>query len=260
MDHPSVPSSPRRAVALRARLPADGRTRAPHPVGPSAWALPDPGDADTDGVVGIGADLAPATLVDAYRRGIFPWPHPGMPLPWFSPDPRGVITRAEFHVSRSLRRTLRRCGWVSTVDADFGSVLRACGDERRTEGTWITAAMRRAYTRLHELGWAHSLEVWDGAQLVGGIYGVQVGTVFTGESMFHRVGDASKVAMLDLLTRFEAAGGELLDVQIATDHLASLGTRELPRGRFLAQLHAGRDLAIRMSVAPAPVSRLMEHG
>lgn len=241
-------------------MPADGRTRPPHPVGPSAWALPDPGDADADGVVGIGADLAPATLVDAYRRGIFPWPHPGMPLPWFSPDPRGVLTLADLRISRSLRRTLRRCGWHTTVDADFEGVLRACGDERRAEGTWITAAMRRAYLRLHELGWAHSVEVWDGDALVGGIYGVQLGAVFTGESMFHRASDGSKVAMLDLLTRFEAAGGQLLDVQLATDHLTSLGTRQLPRARFLALLEQARDLPVRMAVAQAPVSRLTGPG
>lgn len=233
-----------------------GLTRAPQPLPPSAWLLPDPSESDEDDVVGIGADLAPGTLVDAYRRGIFPWPHPGVPLPWFSPDPRGILTADHLHVSRSLRRTLRRCGWTTTVDADFDGVVRGCASERGEEGTWITSSMARAYRRLHDLGWAHSLEVWDGTELVGGVYGVQCGGVFTGESMFHRVTDASKVALVDLLTRFHAAGGRMLDVQLTTDHLATLGARDIPRERFLSILEGCRDHDVRMATGRRDVARL----
>lgn len=232
-----------------------GRTRPPAPVPRSAWLLPDPGEADADGVVGIGADLSPGTLVDAYRRGIFPWPHTGIPLPWFSPDPRGVLRADAVHVSRSLRRTLRRAGWTSTVDTAFAAVVSGCAD--RAGGTWITPAMARAYRRLHELGWAHSLEVWSGRDLVGGLYGVQVGGVFTGESMFHRRPDASKAALLDLARRFAAAGGRCIDVQVITDHLQALGAREVPRVRFLDLLAEVRERDVRMSTRREPVARLV---
>jgi leucyl/phenylalanyl-tRNA---protein transferase len=245
-----------------ARRPAtlEGRTRAPHPVGPSAWVLPPAETADDDGVVGLGADLAPSTLVDAYRRGIFPWPHPGVPLPWFSPDPRGVLELDALSVSRSLRRTLRQCGWATTVDRAFEAVIDGCARDRGPDGTWITGAMARAYLRLHELGWAHSLEVWDGERLVGGIYGVQVGGVFTGESMFHRVPDASKVALLDLVRRLAEAGGRLVDVQIPTPHLRSLGAVEVARADFLAELAAVRDAPVRLWTGPLPVRRHVRAG
>jgi leucyl/phenylalanyl-tRNA---protein transferase len=246
----------RRRVPRRSLVAADGRARVPHPVGPTAWALPGPEDADEDGVVGIGADLAPTTLVDAYRRGIFPWPHPGMPLPWFSPDPRAVIATDGVRVSRSLRRTLRRSGWTTTVDAAFPEVVAGCAADR-DEGTWITAGMARAYQRLHELGWAHSVEVWAGEHLVGGLYGVQSGGVFTGESMFNRVADASKVALLDLTARLGAAGGTLLDVQVATPHLSSLGAVEVPRDDYLAILVAVRDDPVRLWTREEPVARLV---
>jgi leucyl/phenylalanyl-tRNA--protein transferase len=219
--------------------------------------LPEPEQADADGVVGIGADLAPGTLVDAYRNGIFPWPHTGVALPWFSPDPRGLLRFDQVHVSRSLRRTLRRCGWTTTVDRDFGGVLRACGQERGEEGTWITAPMARAYRRLHLLGWAHSIEVWAGDALVGGLYGVQVGGVFTGESMFHRATDASKVAMVDLCARLRAAGGRFLDVQLTTPHLASMGARDVDRTTFVRWLREARDLDVRLHRSQRPVDRLV---
>ena len=230
----------------------------PRPVPPSAWVLPPPGQADPDGVVGIGADLAPGTLVDAYRNGVFPWPHTGVALPWFSPDPRGILRFDDVHVSRSLRRTLRRSGWTTTVDGAFDQVVRACGTERGDDGTWITPAMARAYRRLHTLGWAHSLEVWDGDDLVGGIYGVQVGGVFTGESMFHRATDASKVAMVDLCARLRAAGGWFLDVQLTTPHLASMGVVDVPRDRFVGWLQDARDLDVRLHRGARPVARLAD--
>ncbi len=234
----------------------DEPTRRPRRVPPTIWLLPDPQDADEDGVVGIGADLSPSTLVDAYRRGIFPWPHPGLPTPWFSPDPRGVIPLGRLHVSRSLVRTFRRCGWETTVDSAFTDVVAACGADRGEEGTWITSELARAYARLHELGWAHSLEVWDGDELVGGVYGVQVGAVFTGESMFHRRTDASKVALVDLVTRFVAAGGRLIDVQLTTDHLRRLGAVDVPRSEFLDELAELRDEPVRMAAQRLAVSRL----
>jgi leucyl/phenylalanyl-tRNA--protein transferase len=239
--------------------------------GPSRWRFPDPATAGEDGLVGIGADLEPATLLDAYRRGIFPWPHPGAPLPWFSPDPRGVIPLDGLVVSRSLRARLRRSGWETTVDRAFAAVLAGCAD-RPTEarsgglgpgppesgegGTWITPPMRAAYQRLHDLGHAHSLEVWAGGELVGGLYGVGVGGVFTGESMFHLASDASKVALVDLVARLAEAGGQLIDVQMVTPHLASLGARDLPRADFLRLLARVRDRQVRLATDRLQVARL----
>ncbi|MFU8840365.1 MAG: leucyl/phenylalanyl-tRNA--protein transferase [Nitriliruptoraceae bacterium] len=231
--------------------------RPPRPVPPSVWDWPEPEDGD--GLVGFGADLLPATLVDAYRHGIFPWPHDGVALPWFSPDPRGVLLPGGMHVSRSLRRTLRRCGWTTTVDTATAAVIAACAEDR-AEGTWITSAMQRAYLRLHELGWVHSVEVWEGSALIGGIYGVQVGGIVTGESMFHRRSDASKVALLDLLDRLSAAGGLLLDVQLLTDHLARLGAVELPRAAFLARLATHRDDDVRLALHRRSVTSLEMSG
>lgn len=231
------------------------RARPPRSVGPSRWEIPDPRIADRDGVVGVGADLQPSTLVEAYRHGVFPWPHEGMPLPWFSPDPRAVIHVDRPHVSRSLRRTLRRCGWTSTVDVAFRDVVAACGDDR-DDGTWITPEMASAYARLHDHGWAHSLEVWDGERLVGGVYGVLVGGVFTGESMFHRVSDASKVALVDLCARLDEAGGSWLDGQLPTRHLSSMGADRWPRERFLGCLASVRDDAVRPVTDRLEVARL----
>jgi leucyl/phenylalanyl-tRNA--protein transferase len=237
----------------------------PHPVPPSNWLLPDPGpgpgpdadaDADATDLVGFGADLAPGTLVDAYRRGIFPWPHERTPLPWFSPDPRAVILPGGTHVSRSLRAHLRRSGWETTVDAAFDAVVAGCRHRPRSEGTWITRQMARAYGRLHKLGWAHSLEVWDGGELVGGIYGVRVGACFTGESMFHLRADASKVALVDLEARWAAAGGAFFDVQLPTDHLASMGAVEVSRAEFLAMLAEARDRLVSVCTDRLPVDRL----
>jgi leucyl/phenylalanyl-tRNA---protein transferase len=241
------------------RGPLD-RTRAlarpPQRVPPTAWMFPEPDTADDDGVVGVGADLEPSTLVASYRSGIFPWPHPGMSLPWFSPDPRGLISPATLRVSRSLRRRLRRCSWEATVDTAFGEVVDGCAERGPEEGTWITPAMARAYGRLHQLGWAHSVEVWDGDLLVGGLYGVQVGGCFTGESMFHRQDDASKVALVELVDRLVEAGGSFLDVQIATPHLQTLGAVEVPRAAYLGDLRRVRDDDVRLRLDRRPVRRL----
>ena len=209
-------------------------------------------------MVGFGADLKPATLVDAYRRGIFPWPHPGVALPWFSPDPRAVLPLDGMRISRSLRPRMRRCGWTTTVDAACPAVVAACADRPRGEGTWIDRDMRLAYANLWRLGWAHSLEVWNGDDLVGGLYGVAVGGCFTGESMFHRVTDASKVALADLVDRWREAGGAFVDVQLPTDHLSSLGAVEVPRAEFLARLEAVRDRHVPIVRDRLPVGRLVE--
>lgn len=228
----------------------------PRPVGPSAWRMRDPRRADPTGLVGFGADLAPATLVDAYRRGIFPWPHEGVDLPWFSPDPRGVLVPDDVRVARSLRGRLRNCGWQTTVDASFDEVIEACADRPADQGTWINRRMRDAYGELHRLGWAHSLEVWSGPDLVGGLYGVAVGACFTGESMFHRVTDASKVALVDFLDRWRAAGGELFDVQLPTDHLCRMGVTTMPRPEFLDRLAALRDRHVPLRLDRRDVSNL----
>ena len=233
------------------------RAAAPRPVRPSRWVLPDPVASDAaEGLVGVGGDLAVETLVDAYRRGIFPWPHPGMPLPWISPDPRAVLRPERVAVSRSLRQRLRRCGWTTTVDVAFDDVVAACATRPWREGTWINRHMRHAYGRLHRLGWAQSLEVWDGGELVGGIYGVRVGACFTGESMFHRRSDASKVALVDLCRRWAEAGGTMIDVQLPTDHLRSMGAVEVAREAFLAELAAARERAVCVEMGALPVSRL----
>lgn len=239
------------------REPQRRLARRPQPVGPSMWMLPDGHQADEDGVVGIGADLGPATLVDAYQRGIFPWPHVGMPLPWFSPDPRAIIPLDRLHVSRSLRARLRSSGWVTTVDTAFREVVEACAIRPPGTGTWITPELARSYLRLHHLGWAHSFEVWDRDQLVGGMYGVQVGAAFTGESMFHRRADASKVALVDAVDRLAEAGGWMLDVQLPTPHLERMGAIEVPRAWFLDQLAAAREQTVRLPVAPRPVRWLL---
>ena len=203
---------------------------------PTAWSLPPAASADVWGLVGVGADLEPGTLLAAYRSGIFPMPLTGLPpVGWWSPDPRGVLPLDGLRVSRSLRRSLRR--YEVRVDTAFSEVVTGCADPSR-DGGWITAEVRDAYRRLHELGWAHSIETWDPetGTLVGGLYGVHIGGLFAGESMFHRATDASKVALVALVERLRAIGAVLLDVQWQTPHLESLGVVEIPRARYLELL------------------------
>lgn len=241
------------------------RVRPPRPQPPSPWSFPEP-DVDLTGepdVLGVGADLAAATLVHAYRSGIFPWPHGDAPLPWFSPDPRGVLPPREVRVARSLRRTLLARGWEATMDADLAAVIDACAVPRGSDGTWIDADLRSAFLELGRLGWAHSVEVWDGDRLVGGLYGVLVGGVFTGESMFHREPDASKVALVELCARLVEAGAELVDVQVLTPHLERLGARPMPRERYrrlLAEVRDRRVLPVRERLAVARLAVLGERG
>jgi leucyl/phenylalanyl-tRNA--protein transferase len=200
------------------------------------WVLPDPSDSEPgEEIVGIGADLEPATLLAAYRRGLFPMRlGSGGPVGWWSPDPRGVIPLDGLIVHRSLRRACRR--HRVTVDVAFEEVMRACGDPARPDG-WIDESFVASYTRLHALGWAHSIEVWgsatDADELVGGLYGVAIGGLFAGESMFHRARDASKVALVATVERLRAGGGVLFDVQWRTEHLGSLGAVEIPRSDYL---------------------------
>lgn len=208
--------------------------------------FPEPRDAPGDAPLAVGGDLRPETLIDAYGHGVFPWPSGGWaePLWWWSPDPRAVFPDASVHVSRSLRRTLRQGRFETTVDEAFADVVAACAD-RPGEGTWITPDMAEAYAELHELGFAHSVEVWDASgELVGGVYGVAVGAAFCGESMFHRATDASKVALARLSERLLARGLWLFDAQLPTPHLARLGAQALPRTRFLADLAAARRLPV----------------
>jgi leucyl/phenylalanyl-tRNA--protein transferase len=180
-----------------------------------------------DDCVAAGADLEPATVVDAYRRGAFPMPH-GDLLLWWSPLSRGVLHPEQVHVSRSLHRSLR--GFTMTVDRSFAEVVDACADPARP-GAWIDRDVRDAYVRLHELGWAHSVETRDDqGRLVGGLYGLAIGDLFAGESMFHHVTDASKAAMVELARRWT---GGLIDVQWSTPHLASMGVTQMPRDAYL---------------------------
>jgi leucyl/phenylalanyl-tRNA--protein transferase len=189
---------------------------------------------DPPGLLAAGGDLTPARLVVAYRLGIFPWYSPGEPVLWWSPDPREVLVPGEFHISRSLRRRLRRGEYRVTEDRGFDAVIAACAQVRRGDaGTWITPEMRAAYLELHRLGVAHSIEVWRGEELAGGLYGVRSGRVFSGESMFSRHVDGSKVALAWLCARCPERGIELIDCQMPSAHLRSLGSRPISRSEFL---------------------------
>jgi leucyl/phenylalanyl-tRNA--protein transferase len=205
---------------------------------PCAWDFPPAEAAGEQGLLALGADLEPGTLLAAYRAGVFPMPLDGVrELTWFSPDPRGVVPLEDFRPSRSLRRSARH--FTVTADMAFAGVIAGCADPGRP-GAWITPAIRAAYERLHALGWAHSLEVWDdGGVLAGGLYGVEVGGLFAAESKFHVRTDASKVALAALVRRLRDAGGErLLDVQWTTPHLSALGARDIGRPEYLRRLAA----------------------
>jgi len=205
--------------------------RGDEPFPPVGKALKSP-----NGLLCAGGDLSPGRLVEAYRHGIFPWFSEGDPILWWSPDPRMVLFPEELRVSRSLRRTLARGTFETRVDSAFRAVVEACAAPREAHGgTWIVPEMIDAYTRLHELGFAHSVESWSEGELAGGLYGISLGHVFFGESMFTRATDASKVALVHLVERLRTRGCPVIDCQQATAHLASLGAREIPRKAF-AQL------------------------
>jgi leucyl/phenylalanyl-tRNA--protein transferase len=192
---------------------------------------------EPNGLLCVGGDLSVERLLEAYRRGIFPWFSAGQPILWWSPDPRTVLYPGEFRVSRSLAKTLRNRGFRTTVDQAFEQVMERCADPAlRPEGTWISPQMRAAYRRLHELDYAHSFETWEGERLVGGLYGVALGRVFFGESMFSVARDASKVALHALVQASLAQNVRLIDCQVDSEHLRSLGARNLPRREFVREL------------------------
>jgi leucyl/phenylalanyl-tRNA--protein transferase len=200
-------------------------------------AFPPPADAEPSGLLAVGGDLSSERLLLAYACGIFPW-YEKPPILWFSPDPRMLLEPERLHVARRLRRRLRQGHFELTLDAAFPHVIRACGDLRREDGTWITPEMIDAYVRLHEEGWAHSCEAWQRGELVGGVYGVSLGAAFFAESMFHTATDASKAALTGLVWQLADWGFTLVDCQLPTAHLASLGARPQSRGGFLAALAA----------------------
>ena len=217
--------------------------------------FPDPRSFDREGLVAIGGDLHQDRLLAAYRAGIFPWYAEGYLPMWWSPDPRGMLDAQRLHVSRSLRRVLSRGRFELTWNRCFGTVMHECG-RNRPDGSWIIPEMVEAYVGLHRRGHAHSLEVWNGSELVGGTYGVQVGAFFAAESMFHRQTDMSKVALVALVRSLFAAGIELLDVQFASPHLQTLGAFETPRTEYLRRLGVVRSRSVDLrSLAPAVAVR-----
>lgn len=192
---------------------------------------------DPNGLLVSGGDLSMAILLDAYRHGIFPWFNPGEPILWWSPDPRMVLEPGAIRVTRSLAKRLRNGGFELRVDSAFIEVMRACAAPRDgAAGTWISPAMVAAYLRLHQAGYAHSIETWREGQLVGGLYGVAIGRMFYGESMFSREADASKVALVRLCRQLQRWQFGLIDCQMETPHLASMGARTLPRAEFCARV------------------------
>jgi leucyl/phenylalanyl-tRNA--protein transferase len=204
---------------------------------------------EPNGLLAAGADLSSARLVEAYGQGIFPWFSEGQPILWWSPDPRMVLFPGALKVSRSLGRTLRKEPFELRADSAFGRVMEACAAPRAgQDGTWITDAMREAYGELHRQGIAHSVEAWRDGELVGGLYGIALGRAFFGESMFSRVPDASKVALVALARSLEAWGFGMIDCQMKTAHLASLGAHEIPRAEFARRLQE----LVHYPPAPAP--------
>ena len=195
--------------------------------------------ASPEGLLAVGGDLRVERLLEAYRHGIFPWYNDDQPILWWSPDPRAVIFPHKLHVSRSLKRTIRLGGFTVTLDTRFRDVMHGCAGPRPQYpegGTWITAQMVKAYVQLHELGYAHSVETWREGRLVGGLYGVALGSIFFGESMFTRVPDASKVALVSLVRQLQAWGFRIFDCQQPSRHIKTLGAEDIPRSEFLDHL------------------------
>ena len=202
---------------------------------PAPLLFPDPTLADPSGLLGVGGDLSPERLLLAYRSGIFPWYSDGQPILWWSPDPRMVLFTDQIRVGRSLAKRIRQARFEIRVDTAFGEVIRGCAEVERPEqdGTWITDEMDDAYLRLHDLGYAHSIEAWRDGELVGGLYGVAVGRLFSGESMFAREADASKVAFVHITRQLARWGFPLIDCQVHTQHLERFGAVEIDRSEYL---------------------------
>jgi leucyl/phenylalanyl-tRNA--protein transferase len=209
-------------------------------------AFPDPRKGDDEGLIAIGGDLSERRLLAAYSHGIFPWYSQGFPVLWWSPNPRAVLEAENLHVARSMRRKLSKGDFVVTWNRAFAEVIRACGEEREG-GTWIVPEMREAYLRLHRAGRAHSIDVWFEGALVGGLYGVQCGALFSAESMFHRATDASKVALIVASRSLARAGIEIFDVQFVSAHLRSLGVGEISRNLYLDRVAVAAAKSVDLS-------------
>ena len=205
---------------------------------PPEPVFPPPDHAEPDGLLAVGGDLSPERLLEAYRNGIFPWYSDDEPICWWSPDPRFTLLPHELHVSRRLNRVIQSARYTIRYDTMFDAVIEHCATTVRPgqDGTWITPAMQDAYSRLHRLGIAHSIESWHGKELVGGSYGIALGGTFFGESMFTHQSDASKVALVTLVRQLQTWGFDLFDCQVTTGHLSRFGARGLPRSEFLKRL------------------------
>ncbi|GAB3292969.1 leucyl/phenylalanyl-tRNA--protein transferase [Pseudidiomarina andamanensis] len=198
---------------------------------------------EPDGLLAFGGDLSPERLIEAYNHGIFPWYSSEDPILWWSPNPRTIFTAESLHVSRSMKRFLKHTDFQVTLNNAFNEVIKACADvhEQANRGVWIHPEMQAAYNVLHQLGHAHSVEVWHDSQLVGGLYGIGVGNIFCAESMFHTQTNASKAALLIFAQEFFDAGGELIDAQIRNEHTASLGAHDISRQQYLHKLHTQKN-------------------
>ena len=204
---------------------------------PRTYTFPPLEAASPEGLLAVGGDLNPDRLLSAYRQGVFPWFSDGQPILWWSPDPRAILYPADLHISRSLRKSLRTQGFAVTADRAFDDVIQRCAESRNArEGTWITSGMQEAYCTLHRMGYAHSVETWQNGQLVGGLYGLAIGKAFFGESMFSQITDASKTALVALSVSLTAGGYHLIDCQVVSEHLNSLGAKAVPRYRFSSEL------------------------
>jgi leucyl/phenylalanyl-tRNA---protein transferase len=210
--------------------------------------FPDPRYATPEGIVAVGGDLRPENVLEAYRRGIFPWPIDGLPLVWFCPQERAILQFADLHIPRSLAAERRRTGLRFTIDTSFGAVIRSCAQTPRAgeTGTWITPEVIRSYTALHAAGHVHSVEAWEGERLVGGIYGVDADGAFAGESMFYLRPNASKLALLFLIEHLSARGLDWMDIQMLTPHMERLGAGLISRERFLEKLARTRARGLKL--------------
>ena len=210
--------------------------------------FPDPRFAPYGDIVAVGGPLNTANLLQAYRKGIFPWPMEGLPLTWFCPEERGILEFKDLHIPRSLQKLKRRAPFHLTIDLAFEKVIEACARIERAheEGTWITPEMMRAYVGLHRLGHAHSVEAWEGDALAGGLYGVDAGGAFAGESMFYLRPNASKLALLFLIEHLSARGLEWMDIQMVTPHMTALGARTIGRNEFLIKLAQTRARGLKL--------------
>lgn len=211
-------------------------------------SFPHPEMTLAEGILDISDDLRVERLLEAYSFGIFPWPHEDMPTIWYSPEERGILEFNKFHIPTSLAKFISKSNWTYSFDKNFVDVVKACSEQPRKgqNGTWITKKMLKAYIDFHKAGYAHSVEVWDGEELVGGLYGVYVGGIFCGESMFHRETNASKCALVRLVQFLRESGLEWMDIQMVTPLSSAFGGRYIPRREFLRRLHTARSSALRL--------------